>query len=64
MTITSRMSLIMGLIGAEQSELFAICHIVYTLASTNVNQSAPNLVKMYITVTSRISSIMSLIGPE
>ena len=37
---------------------------VYTLASTNINQSAPNLVKMYVTLRSRVSSIMDLIGPE
>ena len=28
---------------------------VYTLASTNINQSAPNLVKMYVTIRSRMS---------
>ena len=38
--------------------------LVYTLASTNINQSAPNLVKMYMTIRSRMSSIMELIGPE
>ena len=38
--------------------------IVYTLASTNINQSAPNLGKIYITIRSRMSSIMGLIGPE
>ena len=37
---------------------------VYTLASTNINQSAPNLVKMYVTIRSRMGSIMDLIGPE
>ena len=37
---------------------------VYTLASANINQSAPNLVKMYVTIRSRIRSIMDLIGPE
>ena len=37
---------------------------VYTLASTNINQSAPNLVKMYVTIRSRMRSIMDLIGPE
>ena len=37
---------------------------VYTLASTNINQSAPNLVKMYVTLRSRINLIMDLIGPE
>ena len=38
--------------------------LVYTLASTNINQSAPNLVQMYMTIRSRMSSIMELIGPE
>ena len=38
--------------------------LVNTLASTNINQSAPNLVKMYMTKRSRMSSIMELIGPE
>ena len=38
--------------------------LVNTLASTNINQSAPNLVRMYMTIRSRMSSIMELIGPE
>ena len=37
---------------------------VYTLASTNINQSAPNLVKMYVTIRSWVRSSMDLIGPE
>ena len=37
---------------------------VYTLASTNINQSAPNLVKMYVTIRFRMKSIMDLIRPE
>ena len=37
---------------------------VYTRASANVNQSAPTLVKMYVTIRSRTRSIMYLIGPE
>ena len=37
---------------------------VCTLASTNTNQSAPNLVTMYVTMTSRMRSIMDLIRPE
>ena len=37
---------------------------VYTLASPNINQSAPNLIKMYVTIRSRMSSIMDLIGIE
>ena len=38
--------------------------LVYTLASTNINQSAPNLVQVCMTIRSRMSSIMELIGPE
>ena len=71
MPIKSRMSLIMGLIGAEHPKLFALefgkigkSDIVYTLASTNINQSIPNLVKMYVTIRSWISLIMDLIKPE
>ena len=37
---------------------------VYTLASTNINQSAPNLVKMYVTISYQMSLIMNVIGPE
>ena len=37
---------------------------VYTLPSTTINQSAPNLVKVYMTKRSRMSLIMELIGPE
>ena len=37
---------------------------VYTLSSTNINQSAPNLVKMYVTIRSCMRSIMDLIRPE
>ena len=65
------MSSIMGQFEAEHPELFALklgkiaeSDFVYTLASTNINQSAPNLVKMYLTVRSQMSSIMDLIGPE
>ena len=38
--------------------------LVNTLASTIINQSAPNFVKMYMTTRSRINSIMEVIGPE
>ena len=62
------MSLIMGQIKPEHAELFALelgkmaeSDFVYTLASTNINQSAPNLVKMYVTIRSPMSSIMDLI---
>ena len=37
---------------------------VYTLASTNNDQSTPNLVKMYVTIRLQVSSIMDLIKPE
>ena len=71
MPIKSQMSSIMGQIESENPELFALefgkiaeSDFVYTLASTNIDQSTPNLVKMYVTIRSRISSIMDLIGPE
>ena len=38
--------------------------LVYTLASTNINQSPPNLVQMYMTIRARMRSIMERIGPE
>ena len=48
------MSLIMGPIGPEQLELFALelgkiaaFNFVYSLASTNINESASNLVTMH-----------------
>ena len=62
------MSSIMGQMESEHPELFALefgkieeSDFVYTLASTNINQSAPNLVKMYVTIRSWMSSIMDLI---
>ena len=65
------MSSIMGQIEAEHLELFALefgkiaeTDFVYTLASPNFNQSAPNLVKMYVTTRSWISLIIDLIGAE
>ena len=71
MTIRSRMSSIMELIGLELSELSAlefenvsIFDFVYTLAFTNFDQSAPNLVKMYMTIRSRMRAILDLIEPE
>ena len=60
----------MGQIEPEYPELFGLefgkiakFDFVYTLASTNINQLAPNLVIMYVIIRSRISSIMDLIGP-
>ena len=65
------MSFIMGRIEPGQSELFALefgkiveYDFVYTLSSTNIDQTAPNLVKMYVMIRSQMSSIMDLIGPE
>ena len=65
------MSLIMEQIKPENPELFALefgkiaeTDFVYTLASPNINQSALNLVKMYVTIRSQMSSIMDLIGPN
>ena len=65
------MTLIMGQIESENWELFALefgkiaeSDFIYTLASTNIDQSAPNLVKLYITIRSQVSSIMDVIRPE
>ena len=65
------MSLIVSQFEPEHPELFAVefgkiaeYDFVYALSSTNINQSAPNLVKMYMTVRSEMSSIMEVIGPE
>ena len=71
MPIRSRMISIMAQIEREHVELFALefgkiaeNDFVYTLSSTNINQSALNLVKVYMTIRSRMTSIMELIGPE
>ena len=71
MPMRARKSLIMGQIELEHPELFAFefgkiaeSDLVYTLASTNIDQSAPSLVKMYMTIRSQMSLIMDLIGPE
>ena len=71
MPIKSRINLNMRQIESEHPELFALefgknaeSDFVYTLASTNIGQSTPNLVKMYVTIRSRMNSIMDLIGPE
>ena len=71
MPIRSRMSWIMEQIEPEHPELFVLefgkiaeSNFVYTLASTNINQSAPNLVKMYVIIRSRTRLIMDLIGTE
>ena len=71
MPIKSRLSLIMGQIESQHPELFALelgkiaeTDFVYTLASTKIIQSTPNLVKMYMTIRFRMRLIMDLIGPE
>ena len=71
MPIKSRMSSNMGQIKVEHPELFALkfgkiaeSDFVYTLASTNIDQSTLNLVKMYVIIRSRMSVILDLIGPE
>ena len=68
MLMRARMSSIMGQIEPEHPELFALefgkiaeSDFVYTLASTSIDQSTPNLVKMYMTIRSQMSSIMDLI---
>ena len=71
MPIRSQISWIMGQIEPEHPELFALefgkiaeSSFVYTLSSTNIDQSAPNMVKMYVSVRSWMSSIMDQIKPE
>ena len=71
MLIRSRMSSIVGQIEVEHLELFALefgtiaeNDFVYTLSSTNINHSEPNLVKLYVIKRSRMSLIMDLIRPK
>ena len=65
------MSFIMGQIEPEHPELFALefekiaeNDFVYTLSSTNIDQSVPNLVKVYMIIRSGMSLILELIRPE
>ena len=65
------MSSIIEQIESQHPELFALefgkiaeSDFVYTQASTNIDQSTSNLVIMYVTMRSRMSWIMDLIGPE
>ena len=65
------MSLIMEQIKPEHQQLFALefgkiaeTDFVYTRTSPNINQSAPNLDKTFVTIRSQMSSIMDLIGAE
>ena len=71
MPIRCRMSSIMGQIEPEHPESFALefgkiakSDDIYTLASADINQSAPNLVKLYVIIRSQMSSIIDLIRPE
>ena len=71
MPIRARMSSIMGQMEPEHRELFALefgkiseSDFVYTPASTNIDQSAPKLDKMYMTIRSQMSSIMDVIRQE
>ena len=71
MPIKSWMSVIMGQIQLEHPELFALefgiiaeSDFVYTPASTNIDQSASNSVKIYMIIRSLMSSIMDVIRPE
>ena len=69
--LRSRTSSIMGQIEPDHPKLLALefgkiaeSDLVCTLSSTNIHQSAPNLVKMYVTLRSRMSLIMDLIRLE
>ena len=63
MTNRSQMSSITSPLGLERPDLFALelgtvfeLDLVYTLSSTNINHSAPDFVKIYMTIRSRASS--------
>ena len=65
------MSSIIGQFELEHPELFALefgkiaeSDFVYSPASKNIDQSAPNLDKIYMTIRSRMSSIMDVIRSE
>ena len=71
MTISFSRNFITFIIGPVHSELFALAlgkiaesDNVYTLASTNINQSVPNLVKMYLPIKYRMSLIIYVIKPD
>ena len=71
MPIRSRTSSIMGQIEPEYPELFALKFgkiaeygFVYSISSTNIDQSAPNFIKIFVIIRSQMSSIMKIIGPE
>ena len=71
MPIRSLINSIMGQIEPEHLELFALEFVkiaeydfVYSLSSTNIDQSAPNLVKIFVIIRFRMSQIMDIIGSE
>ena len=71
MSIRSQIAAIMGQNTSEHLELFALkfgkiaeSDFVYTLAFTNISQSAPNLVKIYVIIRAQMSLIMDLIRSE
>ena len=71
MPIRSWMSFIMSQIEPEHPKLFALqfgkiaeYDFVNSLSSTNIDQSAPNLVKINVIIRSLMNSIMNLIRPE
>ena len=51
-------------VGVRRPSVVRSHFLVYTLASTIINQSAPNFVHIYMTIRSGMSSILELIGPE
>ena len=61
----------MGPFGPEQLELFALelgknaaFDFVYTLTSTNINQTTPNLVTMNMSIRFQMSLIMGQVIPD
>ena len=71
MPIRFRMNSILGQIEPEHPELFSLelgkiaeYDFVYSISSTNIDQSAPNLVKMYVIIRFQMSLIIDIIGPK
>ena len=71
MTNRSGISLMIDLIRPEHLVLFALelektaeFDFVYTLVSTNINQSAQSLVEMFVAIRSRMSYTIDLIRTE
>ena len=65
------MSSIMGPTGPEQLEVFALeferiaaFNFVYSLESTNINQSGRNLVTKYMSIRSQMSSVIGQVIPD